>query len=533
MTKESDFENKNLKISSSCQIRDSHKAGERQSGHVFNQSCRRVKGSQSPRLILLHLINALSVYKFDSLWNRISKRRGQEMAKVNPYIFREYDVRGIVGKDLTDEVVELLGKGIGTYFIRNGVLKMTIGGDVRLSTPELKAALNRGLNSTGLDIIDLGSVPTPVQYFSLHKLAVQGGVMITGSHNPPEFNGFKISLGTAPVFGEEIQKIRQLIEKKDFASGSGKIETYDIIPDYIKDIKSRLNLRRPVKVVIDCGNGAASLVAPQLLEELGAEVTCLYCEPDGRFPNHHPDPTVVDYMQDLIAKVKETGAELGVGYDGDADRIGVINEAGEIIFGDRLLLIFALDILKRRPGEKVIFDVKCSQALPEAISRAGGIPVMWKTGHSLLKMKMKEMKAPIGGEMSGHIFFADNYYGFDDAIYASARLLEMLSRDTLKISEYLKDVPVYFSTPEIRAECRNDEEKFQIVEQAVDYFKKKYKVIDVDGVRILFGDGWGLVRASNTQPVIVLRFEARNAERLRAIQELVVNKLKEFGSIKL
>jgi len=455
------------------------------------------------------------------------------MAKINPYIFRQYDIRGVVDKDLTEEVVELLGKGIGTHFIQQGVKKITIGGDVRLSTPKLKETLSKGFTSTGIDIIDLGTVPTPVQYFSLHKLPVQGGVMITGSHNPPEFNGFKISLGTAPVYGEEIQTIREIIEKNDFVEGKGKIETYEIIQDYINDIKSRLNIRRPVKVVIDCGNGVASLVAPKLLEDLGAEVICMYCEPDGRFPNHHPDPTVVANMQDLIKKVNETGAELGVGYDGDADRIGVVNEKGEIIFGDKLLLIFALDVLKRRPGEKVVFDVKCSQALPETIQRAGGVPVMWKTGHSLLKKKMKELKAPIGGEMSGHIFFADNYYGFDDAIYASARLLEILSKSDKKISEYLKDVPHYYSTPEIRAECKTDEEKFKIVELAVDYFKRKYKVIDVDGVRIQFGDGWGLVRASNTQPVIVLRFEARTQERLEEIQKLVVNRLKEFGEIKI
>ena len=355
--------------------------------------------------------------------------------------------------------------------------------------------------------------------------------MITGSHNPPEFNGFKISLGTGPVYGDEIQKIRDIIEKEAFTTGKGSLRHHQIIPAYIEDIASRLSLQRPVKVVIDCGNGAASLVAGKLFTRLGADVEFLYCEPDGRFPNHHPDPTVVEYIQDLIQKVKTSDAELGIGFDGDADRIGVVNRNGEPIWGDRLLLIFALEVLQRHKGAKIIFDVKCSQALSEAIEAAGGVPIMWKTGHSLLKKKMKEEQAPVGGEMSGHIFFADNYYGFDDAIYAAARLLALLSRDQRSIDDYLAGVPRYYATPETRLECASDEEKFNIARKAAEYFKAHYKTIDVDGVRILFGDGWGLVRASNTQPVIVVRFEARTPERLEEIKTLVLNKLKEFGKI--
>lgn len=455
------------------------------------------------------------------------------MAAINPYIFREYDIRGVVDKDLTPEVIELIGKGFGTYMRRHDVQKISLGGDVRLHTKKLSDVMIKGITSTGVDIIQLGLVPTPAQYFSLHKLDVDGGMMITGSHNPPEFNGFKMSLGTAPIYGEAIQEIRQIIESDKFESGQGSVEEYFILDEYIDDISGRLTLQRPVKVVVDCGNGAASLVAEKLFKKLNADATMLFCEPDGRFPNHHPDPTVVEYIQDLIKKVREIDAELGIGYDGDADRIGVVDNKGDIIWGDRLLAIFAKELLSRRKGEKIIFDVKCSQALPETIEAAGGVPVMWKTGHSLLKKKMKETGALIGGEMSGHLFFAENFYGFDDAIYASARLLELLSKTTKDITELLEDVPQYHSTPEIRAECSSDEEKFKIAKKAADYFKQNNDVIDIDGVRILFGDGWGLVRPSNTQPVIVIRFEAKTPERLEEIKNLVINKLKEFGEIKV
>ncbi len=455
------------------------------------------------------------------------------MANINRYIFREYDIRGVVGKDLTESVAQYLGKGIGTFLKQRGAKKITVGGDIRLSTEMLRENLIDGLTSTGVDVINLGQVPTPVQYFSLHKLGVDGGVQITGSHNPPEFNGFKVSLKTEPVYGQDIQKIREIIESGKFEAGTGKIDNYNIIPDYIDDLVGRLQLQRPVKVIIDCGNGAASLVVHELFTRLGAEVRFLFCEPDGRFPNHHPDPVVVEYIQDLIREVKHSDAELGIGFDGDADRIGVVDEKGEIIWGDRLLILFARDILREHPGSKILFDVKCSQALPEAIEKAGGEPLMWKTGHSLLKKKMKETRALLGGEMSGHIVFAHNFYGFDDAIYAAARLLELLSRDLRPIRDYIADVPEYFSTPEIRAETIDDAEKFKIARKAAEYFKAHYNVIDIDGVRILFGDGWGLVRPSNTQPVIVLRFEARTPERLEEIKHLVISKLKEFGAINI
>ncbi len=453
---------------------------------------------------------------------------------ISPYIFREYDIRGVVDKDLTDEVVELLGKGIGTYLRRHGARRITIGGDVRLSTERFRKDLMSGLQSVGINVVDLGPVPTPVQYFSMHHIPdVQGGVMITGSHNPPEFNGFKITLNNAPVFGEMIQEIRRLIENKDFESGSGSYEKQEIIDDYIAYIKKDIKLERPVKVVLDSGNGAASLVAHRLFKELGADTIDLFDTPDGRFPNHHPDPTVVKYIQELIKTTKESDAELGIGYDGDADRIGVVDENGEVIWGDKLMIIFSRDVLRTHPGAPIIFDVKCSQALPEMIEKFGGKPVMSKTGHSNLKQKMKDMKAPLAGEMSGHIFFADRYFGFDDAIYASARMVELVSRSKQKVSEFLSDVPKYYSTPEIRAEVESDKLKFEIARKAEEYFSRHYDVVAIDGVRIQFGDGWGLVRASNTQPVLVLRFEARTPERLEEIKNLVVNKLKEFGEIKL
>ncbi|GAB4335568.1 MAG: phosphomannomutase/phosphoglucomutase [Calditrichia bacterium] len=455
------------------------------------------------------------------------------MSKINPYIFREYDIRGIVDKDLTDDVVYLLGKAYGTYLQRQGGKKASVGGDVRLSTERFRKALIKGITDSGCDVVNIGVVPTPAQYFSLYKLNVDGGIMITGSHNPPEFNGFKMSVGMASIYGGEIQKLKKIIEEEQFLSGEGKVDDYDILPEYIEEIKNRIEIKNPVKVVIDCGNGAGSLVAERLMNALGINAYFMYNEPDGRFPNHHPDPTVEEYIQDLKEQVLELKADLGIAYDGDADRIGVIDNKGNIVWGDKLLILFARDALKENPGQKIIFEVKCSQALPEAIKAAGGVPIMWKTGHSLLKKKMKETGATIAGEMSGHLFFADRYHGYDDAIYASARLIELLSREQKTIPELLADVPKYYATPEIRLECPSDAEKFKIANAAAEYFKANHEVIDVDGVRILFGDGWGLVRASNTQPVLVLRFEARTPERLEEIKNSVIEKLKEFGQFQL
>jgi phosphomannomutase/phosphoglucomutase len=450
---------------------------------------------------------------------------------INPYIFREYDIRGVVDTDLNDESAELLGKGIGTFMKRKGAKRLSIGGDVRLSTEKLREALMKGLRSCGIEVVNIGAVPTPVQYFSMHYLTVDGGVMITGSHNPPEFNGFKITLKNAPVYGPDIQEIKNLILNEDFETGEGGYSFEDVMDAYKDKIKSDIHFEKPLKVVLDSGNGAGSLVAHDLMKELGAETIDLFDTPDGNFPNHHPDPTVVDNIRKLIETVKSEKADIGIGYDGDADRIGVVDENGDIIWGDRLMIIFGRDILKNIPGAPIIFEVKCSQALPEMIERFGGKPLMWRTGHSNLKKKMKETHSPFAGEMSGHLFFADRYYGYDDAIYASARLIELLSKSDKKASELLGDVPKYYSTPEIRAEAKNDEEKFKIAEAAKAYFSANYEVVDVDGVRIQFGDGWGLVRASNTQPVLVLRFEAKTEERLQEIQKLVVDKLQEFGEI--
>ena len=452
---------------------------------------------------------------------------------VNTYIFREYDIRGVVDQDLTDNVVLNLGRAFGTYMLRNNAQSLSVGGDIRLSTERFREQIISGLISTGVNVVDLGPVPTPVQYYSMYVLPVDAGIMITGSHNPPDYNGFKMTLNNSPVFGDEIQKLLKIIETNDFESGAGRVTYESLIDRYIDHIVKDIKIEKPLKVVLDSGNGAGALAAHKLFRKLGVETIDLFDTPDGNFPNHHPDPTVVENIQELISTVKESGANLGIGYDGDADRIGVVDEQGDIIWGDRLLIIFGREIIKNNPGAKIIFEVKCSQALPEMISKFGGEPIMWKTGHSLLKKKMKETGAPLAGEMSGHLFFADRYFGFDDAIYASARLVELLSRSDKKISDLLSDAPKYYSTPEIRAETIDDNEKFNIAEQAREFFSKNYKVIDIDGVRILFGDGWGLVRASNTQPVIVLRFEARSQERLDEISDIVISKLKEFGEINI
>jgi phosphomannomutase/phosphoglucomutase len=452
---------------------------------------------------------------------------------INPHIFREYDIRGVVDVDLSDEVVYQLAQGFGTYLRQQQLKKISLGGDVRLSTERFRGILLKGFRQVGIDVIDIGIVPTPVQYYSMYNLPVDGGLMITGSHNPPEYNGFKLTVQNAPVYGAEIQKIRQIIEAGKFASGQGAVEKTNLIPAYIEHIKKDIHIKTKLKVVLDSGNGAAALVAHRLFKELGVETVDLFDTPDGHFPNHHPDPTVLEYLHDLIESVRHNRADLGIGYDGDGDRLGVIDERGQVIWGDRLLIIFGRDIIRQQPGAKVIFEVKCSQALPEMIEKIGGQPIMWKTGHSLLKEKMKETGAPLAGEMSGHLFFADRYYGYDDAIYASARLVELLSHSRKPLSALLSDVPQYFSTPEIRVNTVDDEEKFKIAQQAKDYFSTRYDVIDLDGVRILFGDGWGLVRASNTQPVLVLRFEARSPQRLEEIKNMVIVKLKEFGKLEI
>jgi phosphomannomutase/phosphoglucomutase len=383
--------------------------------------------------------------------------------------------------------------------------------------------------SGGLEVVDIGVCPTPVFYFSLFHLEREGGVMITGSHNPPEFNGFKVCVGKETLYGKQIQDLRKLVEVKKFVCGSGSVTFQEVIPAYQNYFLKNLHLKRKVQVVMDSGNGTAGLVAPKILRDLGCEVLDLYSLVDGRFPNHHPDPTVPENMKDLIAKVKETGAEVGIAYDGDADRIGVTDHLGNIIWGDQLLILFAREVLRNHPGATIVSEVKCSQNLYDDIAKHGGRGIMWRAGHSLLKSKMKEEKALLGGEMSGHIFFADRYFGYDDAIYASCRLLEILAQSGKTIPDLLSDVPKIFATPEIRVDCPDDQ-KFELVERVKESFRKEYPVVDVDGVRVLFPDGWGLVRASNTQPALVLRFEARSTERLREIRALVEKRVTDFSA---
>lgn len=451
--------------------------------------------------------------------------------QVPPRIFRQYDVRGIVDEDLTEEVVRKLGIGYGAYLARRGGSKATLGYDARPSSPIFRDALVEGITSTGVDVIDIGMVPTPTLYFSLFHLEVDGGVMITGSHNPPEFNGFKLAVGKTTLYGEEIQEVRRIIEAADYPTGRGTLSEQDLKPAYRQTLVDRIGpFERPVEVVVDAGNGLGGIFCPELLRDLGADASGLFCEVDGTFPNHHPDPTVPAFLEDLIAEVKRQKAELGMAYDGDCDRLGVVDEHGSIIWGDQLMILFSREVLQRQPGATIIFEVKCSQALPEEIEKAGGVPLMWKTGHSFIKQKMKEENSPLAGEMSGHLFFADEYFGYDDALYASLRLLRLLARSDMGISEMLADVPKYFSTPEIRVEVPEDR-KFEIVARVAERFKRSHEVIDVDGARILFGDGWGLVRASNTQPVLVLRFEARTEERLEEIRQTVVSTLQELSGL--
>ncbi len=450
-------------------------------------------------------------------------------------IFRQYDVRGIVGSDLTVEVAYGLGRGYAAYLASNGVHgAVAVGRDNRPSGTMLRDALVRGLTECGVDVVDVGVVPTPLLYWALHHEPVVGGIQITGSHNPPEYNGFKMCLGAGSIHGGEIQAIYELIVAGAFPTGAGTVRQAEVIDRYVTDIAARIGPIRgadgaPIKVVFDCGNGAGALVAPQLMRALGVDGIGLFTESDGTFPNHHPDPTVPENLVDCIRAVRDSGAELGVAFDGDADRIGVVDRTGRIIWGDHILILYARDVLARTgKGQPIIFDVKCSQALTDEIERAGGTAVMWKTGHSLIKDKMKELHAPIAGEMSGHMFFTEGFYGHDDALYAAARLLRIIADAGKRIDELLADVPPFVSTPELRIDT-DETSKFAIVERASTHFKASHDVIDVDGVRVLFGDGWGLLRASNTQPVIVARFEARSEARLAEIRGVMESWLHTQG----
>jgi phosphomannomutase/phosphoglucomutase len=454
--------------------------------------------------------------------------------RTNPLIFREYDIRGVVERDLQRETVIALGRGIGTLMKRQGAREITLGRDGRLSSERIAQELAEGLAFCGLKITDTGLCPTPVHYFSIAHLKKDGGVMITGSHNPPEFNGIKMTLGKGSIFGKDIQKIQHLIEGEDFEKGAVlQVERREILEAYIEYIVKNLDLPRGVRVGMDSGNGTAGLVSPKIFRELGCEVFDLYSNVDGRFPNHHPDPTVEANLIDLKKLVADKKLEVGVGYDGDADRLGAIDGNGRVLWGDQLMILFSRSILKKNPGAAIIADVKSSDNLFADVKAHGGRPIMWKTGHALIKRKLWDEKALFAGEMSGHLFFADRYFGYDDGIYASGRLIELIAQLDHSIEEDLSDVPRTWATPEIRVDCP-DERKFEVVQKTRDALRRKgLPIFDLDGVRVTYPGGWGLVRASNTQPVLVLRFEADSPERLSQIREEVENILAEAGGFSL
>jgi phosphomannomutase/phosphoglucomutase len=446
---------------------------------------------------------------------------------MNPEIFREYDIRGVIGQDIEEDEFIGIGKGFGTYFTHLAKKRIIVARDCRLSSSRIRDGVTEGLVSTGCEIVDVGICPTPSFYFAVRHLKADGGVMITASHNPPRYNGFKICKGYDTIYGKEIQKVRRIIEETDYMRGKGTYRSEEIIEPYIEMIREDINVSPGIKVGFDAGNGTGGPVGVKLLKSFRCEVHDLYCDMDGTFPNHEPDPTVLDNMKDLINEVMTHSLALGIGVDGDADRIGVVDSSGDIIFGDMLLLLFARDVLVEHPGATIISEVKCSDRMYRDIEARGGNAIMWKTGHSLIKGKMKETKALLAGEMSGHMFFADRNYGYDDAIYASCRLLELLSKTGKSLRELLQDVPKSYNTPEIRVECP-DAKKFELVSRLRDEFRKHYEIIDVDGVRVVFDDGWGLVRASNTQPALVLRFEARSKERLDEIKNMVDEAIERF-----
>ncbi len=449
-------------------------------------------------------------------------------------LFREYDIRGIVGEELTEDMAERIGRAYGSLAVRAGAKAVAVGRDGRTSAMQMRKALLKGLLGCGLDVVDIGVCPTPLLYYALFTLPVGGGVMITASHNPPQYNGFKLCLGKDSMHGEAIQALKADIDKGQFETGRGTVSEHPIIPDYMAFIKKSFAhvTAGALRVVVDCGNGMGGLVGPAALRLLGCHVTGMYEDVDGRFPNHDPDPTVTENLQDLIKKVRETKANVGIAYDGDADRIGAVDEHGDILWGDRLLVLYARDILAEKPGSTVISEVKASQSLYDDIQRRGGRPIMWKTGHSLIKAKMKAERAALAGEMSGHMFFADRYFGYDDAVYASCRLIEILAKAGRPLSTLLADLPATSVTPEIRVDCP-DAAKFDLVKKVQTRFMalaksghpapglKIREVITIDGIRVIFEDGWGLIRASNTQPALVLRFEASSPDRLTAIRGMI------------
>ncbi|OPL11543.1 MAG: phosphomannomutase [delta proteobacterium MLS_D] len=439
---------------------------------------------------------------------------------MNPEVFREYDVRGVVGKDLTENFICDLGKAIGTFSLERGVSVMTLGRDCRLSSQSYQKALAGGLTSAGIHVIDIGLCATPMLYYSIRRLNADGGVMVTGSHNPPDFNGFKICVGLDTIYGDDIQELRRIMERGNYSNGSGTTKNDSVTADYLNHLIDNVTVPRPLRIAVDGGNGVGGHFGIPVFERLGCDVTPLYCEMDGNFPNHFPDPTVEENLTDLKATVLKEQLDMGIAFDGDADRIGVITGSGRVLWGDELLLLFSRFILKDHPGAAIIGEVKCSQKLYDDIEKNGGRAIMWKAGHSLIKGKMKEENALLAGEMSGHLFFADRYFGYDDAIYAAARLIEIVSTSGMGLDELLSDVPQTYTTPEIRIDCP-DALKFDIVKQVAEHFRDGYETIDIDGVRVRFEDGWGLVRASNTQPALVMRFEASEEKRLVEIRSLM------------
>ena len=454
------------------------------------------------------------------------------MSLANPTIFREYDIRGRADKDFDSTFAYTLGRAyahLAKEKTGKSALRVSVGRDVRLSGEKYQEALIAGLESAGCEVLNLGLVTTPITYFSIHELNLDGGIMVTGSHNPPEYNGFKICIQKNTLFGDEIQRLKKICESLPSEKAKqSKGKSQEIFPLYLNFLKTNIRIGKKLKIVIDAGNGAASDFAPSIYRALGCEVIELFCTPDGRFPNHQADPTVEKNLQDIIRAVKEHKADAGIAFDGDADRVGVVNEKGEILWGDELMILFSRAVLKEHPGATIISEVKSSHRLYNDIKSHGGNGIMWKTGHSLIKSKMKETKAALAGEMSGHIFFADRFFGFDDAIYAGARFLEILANANKPSSSLLADIPKTVNTPEIRIEC-DDELKWQVIEKIKSALRGKYETNEIDGVRVEFGDGWGLVRASNTQPVVVMRFEAQTATRLKEIRTVIESEAKKAG----
>ncbi len=446
---------------------------------------------------------------------------------MNVEIFREYDIRGLAEKELDNNTVELIGKAYGTIIRKNNRKEVVIGRDNRSSSPRIYETLTKAITTTGINVIAIGEVTTPELYFSVHYLKKDGGINVTGSHNPTEYNGFKILVGKEAVYGKKIQEIKKLAESKKFAKGNGKIIQMDMNKDYLNEIVKRVKVKRKIKVVVDAGNGMASELAPKLLEILGCETTELFCEKIEGCPNHIPDPSQEKNLKDLQKKVVEKKAELGIAFDGDVDRIGIVDEKGGFVFGDKLLGLLAKHELKKSPRGKIIMEVKCSQGLEEWIKMLGGKPIIWKTGHSLIKAKMKEEKAILAGEMSGHMFFSNNWYGFDDALLAAAKVIEIVSETDKKVSELIAEQPNYYASPEYRVDFE-DKEKFKFVQKAKKHFAKKYKVIGIDGARVVFKNGWALVRASNTQPKIIIRMEGKTEKDLEEIKKQFIEELSKI-----